>query len=483
MASELKQTVARGTSWTLGEKIATALVQFVVRVLILRLLMPDDLKVLALLMAFGSLALVVVDSGFSQMLVRKQHPSDADYKSVFLFNLLTSLVLYGVLTLSARPLAVFYAMPAYGEVAALFFLMIPLNALCVIQQTLCARQFRFALLSKVLFAAQVISGVAAVGMAWAGCGVWALVAQQVLLMAVRAVLLWWLGAWNARGKASFGALRAMAPYSFSLLTTDLVNAFYNKVPQLFLGKMYADATLGYYDQAVKLKDLPVQSAMQSVQQVTFPALARIADEQPKFGESLRQVLMVVAFGIVPVMLGMAAVAEDMFAVLLGEKWMPTVPMFEVLCLAGLFTPMAMMAYNVLKVKAEGKTIVRLEIVKKVVMTLLLAVSIPHSVEAVVWALVASAAFDCVATLFVALPLARLSWRRMVRPLLPIIVAGVLMYDAVGCVKYLLADPSLVRLLVEIAVGAAIYLGMAWLFRFEALAEILQLIRKKKGANL
>lgn len=478
MKGELKQTVARGTGWTLGEKVATSLVQFVVRILILRLLMPDDLKVLALLMAFGSLALVVVDSGFSQMLVRKEKPSDAALKSVFAFNLVTSAVLYLLLTLSAPCLAQFYAMPAYEEVAALFFLMIPLNALCVIQQTLCTRQFRFALLSKVLFAAQVISGIAAVVLAWNGCGVWALVAQQVLLMGVRAVLLWWLGGWRMQGKASFAPLREMAPYSFSLLASDLVTAFYNKVPQFFLGKMYLDATLGYYDQAIKLKDLPVQSAMQSVQQVTFPALARIADEQPKFGESFRQLLMVVAYAMFPAMLGMSAVAEDLFAVLLGEKWMPTVPMFEVICLAGLFTPLAMMAYNVLKVKASGRTILRLEIAKKGVMTLLLAGSIPHSVEAVLWALVVSAAFDCVANLTVALPMAQLAWRRTLRTLLPIVVVVALMYGAVRCVPMWMPEASLGRLVAEIGVGVTVYLVVSWIGRLEALREIVQLVRKQ-----
>ncbi len=478
MQSELKQEVARGTGWTLGEKVATALVQFVVRILILRLLLPDDLKVLALLMAFGSLALVVVDSGFSQMLVRKAAPTGSDYKSVFLFNLTISALLYGLLTALAPWLADFYAMPAFEEVAALFFLMIPLNALCVIQQTIFTRQFRFALLSKVVFASQLTSGVMAVVLAWMGCGVWALVAQQVLLMGVRALLLWWLGSWRPQGRASLAPLREMAPYSLSLLASDLVTALYNKVPQFFLGKMYLDATLGYYDQAVKLKDLPVQSTMQSVQQVTFPALSRIADEQPKFGESFSQLLMVVAYGIFPVMLGMAAVAEDMFAVLLGEKWMPTVPMFEVLCLVGLFTPLAMMAYNVLKVKAEGRTIIRLEILKKGVMTLLLACALPHSVEAVLWALVASAAFDCVVNLWVALPLAQLTWGRLLRTLCPIAILAGAMYGAVRCVPIWLPDPSPVRLLIEMAVGVVAYLGISWIGRFEALREIVQILRKQ-----
>ena len=479
MKSQLKQRVATATQWTMGEKILTALVQFVVRVVILRLLMPDDLKVLAILMAFSSFALVLVDSGFSQMLVRKQQPSQSDLKSVFLYNLTISAAIYALLVAVAPRLATYYAMPALGEVAALFFLMIPLNALCVIQQTLFTREFRFALISKITFAAQCVSGAVAILLAWLGWGVWALVWQQVLLMGVRALLLWGCSSWRPRESGSMASLRAMAPYSLSVMATDLVTAIYNKVPQLILGKSYADATLAYYDQAIKLKELPVQSTLQSVQVVTFPALAKIAHEQPKFAESYRQVLMVVAYAMCPVMLGMSAVAYDLFAVLLGEQWLPTVPLFEIVCLAGIFTPLAMMSYNVLKVKAEGRLIVRLEVLKKAMMTLLLAVSIPHSVEAVIWALVASAAFDFAVNLTASLPLAQLPFRRVVRTLLPIAATGTAMYLAVRAVPLWLEEPTLVRLLLEIVVGVVAYLGLSWCFRLEALKEVMGLINKRK----
>lgn len=480
---KLKEQVATSAEWTLGEKVLTALVQFVVRVLILRLLMPEDLKVVAILMALVSFALVVVDSGFSQMLLRKKEPTETDLKSVFLFNITSSLLLYTLLVALSPFLADYYAMPILREVAPLFFCMLPLNALGVIQHTMLSRRFHFARISKVIFVAQLISGLAAVVLAYLGWGVWALIWQQVVLMAVRSALLWWWGGWTPTGRGSVQALRQMAPYSMSLMATDLVTALYNKVPQLALGKIYLDATLGYYDQAIKLKDLPVQSAMQSVQQVTFPALAKIAHEQPKFSESFRQVLMVVAYAMFPVMVGMAAVAYDMFYLLIGEQWLPTVPLFEVVCLMGLFTPLAMMAYNVLKVKAEGGLILRLELLKKGFMTLALVVSIPRSVEAVVWALVASAAFDWLVNMQVALRLSQLGWSRAIATLLPIALLAGVMYGGVSLVSLWLVDPSWLRFGLQIAIGATIYLGLSWLFRMEALREIVALIQQqlKKGA--
>lgn len=475
---KLKEQVATSAEWTLGEKVLTALVQFVVRVLILRLLMPEDLKVVAILMALVSFALVVVDSGFSQMLLRKKEPTETDLKSVFLFNITSSLLLYTLLVALSPFLADYYAMPILREVAPLFFCMLPLNALGVIQHTMLSRRFHFARISKVIFVAQLISGLAAVVLAYLGWGVWALIWQQVVLMAVRSALLWWWGGWTPTGRGSVQALRQMAPYSMSLMATDLVTALYNKVPQLALGKIYLDATLGYYDQAIKLKDLPVQSAMQSVQQVTFPALAKIAHEQPKFSESFRQVLMVVAYAMFPVMVGMAAVAYDMFYLLIGEQWLPTVPLFEVVCLMGLFTPLAIMAYNVLKVKAEGGLILRLELLKKGFMTLALVVSIPRSVEAVVWALVASAAFDWLVNMQVALRLSQLGWSRAIATLLPIALLAGVMYGGVSLVSVWFVEPSWLRFGLQIAIGATIYLGLSWLFRMEALREIVALIQQQ-----
>lgn len=478
MNGELREKVARGVAWTMGEKIGTALVQMGVRIVLLRLLLPEELGLVAILMAFSTVALVVVDSGFSQTLIRKQDPAARDFKSVFVFNIFMSLALYGALTALSPWVAHYYDMPELARIAPVFFLMLPANALCVIQTTLFTRQFRFALLSKVTFAASVASGFAAVGMAVAGCGIWSIVAQQVLTLSVRAALLWWLSDWRPSVAFDGGALRRMAPYSLSLMSTDLISALYNKIPQFFLGKMYPADTLGYFDQAQKLKDLPVSSTMVAVQGVTFPALSKIRDDEPKFAESYRQVLMIVAFAMFPIMLGMSAVAPDMFAVLLGEKWMPTVPYFEAICLAGLFYPVAMVAYNVLKAKSEGGFIVRLEIAKKLMLTLIFALTIPRSVQAVVWGLVVFAFFEMAVNFLATTRFTTLTLLRFLRTLLPIAAVSGAMYVAVRLTAVAVPDNALLRLMAQIAAGAISYIVLAALFRLEAFRETVALLKKQ-----
>lgn len=478
MNGELKDKVARGVAWSMAEKIGTMLLQMVVSLTILRLLTRDILGVIAVPSAVVAVALVIVDSGFSQALIRKKAPTPGDYKSVFAFNVAVSLVLYVLFVALAGPASRFYGMPQIAQFAPVFFLQLPIGALCAIQNTIFVREFRFALLSKVTFASSLVAGLTAIGLALAGFGIWCIVVQRVLQAAVRTLLLWWLSCWRPCGTCSRQPLREMAPYSFSLMTTDLISAFYSKIPQFFLGKLYPADMLGSFDQAIKLKDQPTISAMQAVQGVTFPALAKIRDDAPKFAESYRQIVMVVCYAIFPIMLGMSAVAHDMFAVALGEEWMPTVPYFEAVCLAGLFYPAAIIAYNVLKVKSDGPLIVKLEILKKGLMTVIFAVTIPISVQAVVWGLVAIAFCDMIVNFLATTRFTSFGAGRFVRTVLPMLLTAGAMYAVVRLTGLAVPGNALLRLLAEVAAGVVSYLLLSALFRLEAFGEVVAIVRKQ-----
>ena len=474
----LKEKVAGGVAWSIAEKVGSMLLQMVVSIVVARLLVPEDFGVMAILTFFTALALVMVDSGFSQTLIRKESPTPQDYHSVFAFNIAVSVVLYAVLVAVAPAVARYYELPVIADIAPVLFLLLPINALCVIQNTIFTREFRFRLLSQATFTASFVAGVVAVAMALAGCGVWSLVGQRVATLAVKTLILWVRSDWRPSLHFTMKPVREMAPFSFRLLTTDLISSIYNNISQMFIGKIYSADTLGYFNQAQKFKDLPLTSAMQSVQSVTYPALSQIGDQREKFAESYRQVLMVVAFMLMPVMVGIVAVAEDLFALLLGEKWMPTVPYLQILCLMGLFQPLAIIAYNILKVKSNGAIILRLEIAKKALMTLILVVTIPHSVKAVAWGLVAMSFCEFVINFVASMRYASLGVWRMVRTLLPVLLITAAMYAAVLGMGRLMADAGVaVRLLSEIATGVVVYTLLALALRLEAMGEVRSLIRK------
>jgi O-antigen/teichoic acid export membrane protein len=373
-------------------------------------------------------------------------------------------------------LAEYYDQPAMTRIAPVLFLLLPVNAMCVIQNTILTRTFAFRKLSTITFLSSLVAGVVSIVIAVLGGGLWALVSQRLLTLVVKAVLLWWWGDWRPKGGWSLKPLREMFPYSSRLLATDLLNGIYNNVSSLFIGSMYTLQQLGYFSQAQKLKDLPVTSTVQAVQNVTFPALSTIRDDERKFAESYRQVLMVMAFVMIPMMAGLVAVADDMFA-LIGDKWRPTVPYFRVLCLTGITQPIAMVAYNILKVRSNGRIIFQLEVVKKLIMTAILVVTIPMSVEAVVWGLVVMSAIEMVVNFGATLRFTNVSVWHVVRDLLaPLAVAALMcavVYALSGAVQMW---PIALRLVVEVVAGVAIYAGGAWLLRLEGMREMVRIAR-------
>ncbi len=478
MAEKLEHRVVSGVAWSFSEKLLSMVVQMAVSIIVARQLAPTDFGVMAILTFFTSVALTIVDSGFSQTLIRKESPTDGEYRSVLGFNVTMSAILYVVLVALAYPLATFYNQPIISDIAPVLFLVLPINSLCVVQTVMFTREFRFKLLSKIVFLSSLISGVVAVVMALAGCGIWSLVAQRLLMMGIKAVAFWWIRRWRTGERFNMALLRSMAPFSLRLLATDLIAAIYNNVAQLFIGKIYSAHSLGFYSQAQKLKDLPVTSTVQAVQGVTYPALSKISDTDEKFTAGYLRIINLLSFVIFPIMLGFVAIAPEMFMLLLGEKWMPTVPYFEILALSGLFYPLAVVSYNIIKVRSDGRVIVRLEVVKRVIMTAMLAITIPLGIEAVAWGMTAMAAVEFIINLAAAMRYVDVGVASILRELLPQFVVAAMMFVVLYLLNpYLSALSCGVHLLLDVVIGAISYLALSHTFRLRALREGVALLRE------
>ena len=476
-STQLTNNVTSGVAWSVAEKIGSALLQAVVSIVVANAIMPMDMGIMAVLTVFTTLAQVVVDSGFSQTLIRKAAPTAEEYRAVFRFNILSSLILYALLSIASPAIARYYGWPLLATVAPILFLLLPLNALCVIQNTIMVREFRFAQLSTITFASSLISGIIAITMALTGFGIWSLVGQRVSMMAAKAAMLWWKSNWRPRSAQRASSLREMAPYSLRLMTTDIINSLYNNVAQLFIGNIYSGSVLGYFNQAQKLKDMPVNSTMQSVQSVTFPALSKIGDNDVKFSEGYRRVVMLTAFVMFPIMAGLIATAEDIYTLLLKPRWHPAIPYFRILCIAGFFYPIAVVAYNILKVKSNGSIILRLEIVKKLIMTVILVVTIPRSVTAIAWGLVVAAAVEMTLNFVSTLRYTTFSVLQFMRTMLPIIVITTLMYALIMVeANYIASWHVALRLIVKILTGIVAYTSLAYIARSEAFNEAIYIVK-------
>ena len=474
----MSKRVASGVAWNIAEKIGSTLLQAIVSIIVANRIMPDDMGIIAVLTVFVTLSQVVIDSGFSQTLIRKANATAEDFKAVFRFNLIASVALYAILTATTPWVASYYGWELIRKVAPVLYLLLPLNALCVIQNTIMVKEFRFAQLSTIIFFSSLISGILSIVMALTGFGIWSLVGQRVSMMATKAILLWWKSPWRWRSDIRTGSLREMTPYSLRLIATDMITAIYNNIAQLFIGKIYSADMLGYYNQAQKLKDMPVNATMQSIQSVTFPALAKISDNPTKFDEGYRRVLMLTAFIMLPVMTGLIATADDIYMLLLKPQWHPAIPYFRIMCLIGIFYPISAIAYNVLKVRSNGAIILRLEIIKKVIMTIILATTIPISVMAIAWGMVAAAACEMVLNIGATLRYAGLKLKSLAKTLLPIIALTAVMYLATELVGYQIENLAVgLRLVIKIGVGIISYAAIAFITRMEAFDEALAIAKQ------
>lgn len=474
----MSKRVASGVAWNIAEKIGSTLLQAIVSIIVANRIMPDDMGIIAVLTVFVTLSQVVIDSGFSQTLIRKANATAEDFKAVFRFNLIASLTLYAILTATTPWVASYYGWELIRKVAPVLYLLLPLNALCVIQNTIMVKEFRFAQLSTIIFFSSLISGILAIVMVLTGFGIWSLVGQRVSMMATKAILLWWKSPWRWRSDIRTGSLKEMTPYSLRLIATDMFTAIYNNIAQLFIGKIYSADMLGYYNQAQKLKDMPVNATMQSIQSVTFPALAKISDNPTKFDEGYRRVLMLTAFIMLPVMIGLIATADDIYMLLLKPQWHPAIPCFRVMCLIGIFYPISAIAYNVLKVRSNGAIILRLEIIKKVIMTIILATTIPISVMAIAWGMVAAAACEMVLNIGATLRYAGLKLKSLATTLLPIIALTAVMYLATEMVGSQIDNLAVgLRLVIKIGVGIISYVAISFITRMEAFGEALAIAKQ------
>ncbi len=479
MATELKGKVVKGVAWSTVEKICSALLQFVVSLVLLNLLSPEDYGLMAIVAAFPAILMPLVDSGFSQALIRKGEVDDLDYSSVFYVNITISVVLYATLVAIAPACGRYFGAPDFAVIAPILYLLIPINSFSNIQNAILQRTMEFKNLSLYVLLANAISSAVAIWMAVRGLGVWALVGQRLGVVIVKTALMWMGSSWRPRWQFSLERIRGMFRYGSRILLSDLVSNVYYQISNLFIGKFYTKADLGYYDRGNKIKEMPVTSTIMAVLGVTFSAFSRQKEDKVKLHDNARKVYILWAFVMFPMMCGLIAVAEDMFRVLLTDLWLPAVPYLRILSVAGLLAPLSVISFNLVKVCDDGNVIFRIEFIKKLIATAILAITIPIGVKAIAWGQVAIFVSDMTINCITAgryVPGWRLGAR--IKDALPYLAVTGLMCGfvwLVGVVGAQLGIALWVVFVMKIVLGAGIYALLSELFHLDAWRELKSII--------
>lgn len=467
----LTQQAFSGVLWTAGERFGVQLIQFVVVVVLARLLTPEDFGLVAMLMVIFAISSVLVNGGFTAALIREPEITEEDKCTAFWLNLGAAIVLYVVIWVAAPTVAAFFGQPELVDLTRFMGLHLFFLSLTLVQQAELSHGLLFKRLGLVSLAAATGSGVVAVGLALAGTGVWALAANFVLLSAFTSLLLWIVNPWLPRRWVSSGSFRKLFGFGWKLAASGLLDQTYQNIYKVVIGKFFAAATLGFYTQAQSFQRMPSQSLVGMLQKVTYPLLARVNDDPVRLKRGYRKIIQASSYIIFPAMVGMALTAEPLVLTLVGARWLETVPFLQILCVSGALYHLHSININILKVVGRSDLILRLEVIKKANITVAIIVGIQFGIWGLLIGQVVSSYIALFINMYYTRSLIDFSTRSQLADIFSVLWQSVPMALVVVAVLSMVSGPPALRLASAVAAGLVSYLATGILTRPRTLADI------------
>lgn len=476
MSENLKKDTTKGVFWSLIERFGTQGVQFLVMLVMARLLSPNDYGVVGMLVVFVAIAQAFVDGGFSQALIRKKDRTEVDNSTVFYFNIVVSVLIYLIFYLFAPCVSTFYNMPTLTPFMRVICLSIIINAFGVVQRALFNANIDFKAQAKASLIAIVISGAIGITLAFRGFGPWALVWQQLSNLVVNTLFLWIYSEWRPILAYSWKSFNELFSFGSKLLATSLLNAIYNNIQTIVIGKLYAAKSLGLYTRAAHFADLPSQQFTSVFMRVTFPVLCKVQDDLERLTSVYRRMLRVSAYIVFPLLIGMAAVAHPMIEVFIGKQWIECAYMLQIICFAEMWYPIHAINLDILQVSGRSDLFLKIEIYKKIVSLALLAISVPFGIIAMCYSNLLSSLICLYINTYYSSKILGISLLSQLKDLFPTISLAMVMFVIVQVVIFFISN-VFAQLVVGVIVGVIVYISLSYILRFSELKELISLRKK------
>lgn len=481
MAKEksLKQKAASGMVWTLLQKYSTMFIQFLSGIILARLLTPHDYGCIGMLAIFMVLAEAFVDGGFGAALIQKKRPTQKDYSTIFWWNLCMAFLMYAILFVCAPAIAKFYDIPLLRDVLRVQGLVLFIYAFNIVQRNQLMKNLNFKVLSIVTIITALISLGVTIFMAYNGFGVWALVAQGLISSAIPAIFFWFFIKWRpifAFSKKSFKDLFSFGVYMF---LTHLVNSFGQQIQGLLIGKTYNPTTMGYYSKAHGTEKLASNSISSVMTQVTYPLYAEAQDNPQMLISMVKRLTMTLSYITMPLMFILILLGKPIFILLYSDRWLASVPYFQVLCIAGLAN--CLMAVNTQTIAAIGKSHImfRWTLVKRIVgIAAIFFGLIFWGMKGLLAGVIINNYFSYFVNISLVSKHVGYKWTRQLLDLLPVAVVSVLAaFVSYGC-GYLFHLSMYSDGILKAFVYLVFYLGWSLVFKPEAYTYTLSILPTK-----
>ena len=451
--------------WRFAERCGAQLVTFIVSIVLARLLAPEDYGTIALVTVFTTILQVFVDSGLGTALIQKKDADDLDFSSVFYFNFFVCIVLYIGIFLAAPIIAGFYGDSSLIPIIRVISLTILISGVKGIQQSYVSRNMLFKRFFFATLGGTIFSAFFGIVLAYVGCGVWAIVAQQLSNTAIDTLILWITVKWRPKKMFSWRRLKGLLSFGWKLSVSSLLDTVYNNLRNLIIGKFYSSADLAYYNQGDKFPKIIVTNINSSIDSVLLPTLANEQEHIERVKSMTRRAIKTSTYIMAPLMMGLAFCATSIVKLVLTDKWLPCVPYLQIFCVTYMFWPIHTANLNAINAMGRSDYFLKLEIAKKTIGMILLLSTMRFGVMVMAYSLLISSITSQIINSWPNKKLLRYGYFEQLKDIFPSVLIALFMGACVTLVK-LLGFSDLLTILIQVPLGAFIYIGLSSLFHLE-----------------
>ena len=474
----LKWKTIFGAVWKFLERICSNGVKFVVSLVLARLLLPEDYGIVALVTVFITLCDKIVVGGFSTALIQKKDADNVDFSTVLYFSLGVSAIAYALLFFGAPLIADFY--DSYNRqdlinIIRVMGLQLFITAVNSVQHAYLSKTMQFKKASWSMISGALTSGIAGVAMAYAGFGVWALVAQQLLNGFGIMVVLFFVSGWHPTLAFSFKKFKELFSYGWKIFTASIIKVIYNDIRSLVIGKVYTAADLAFYNKAQSFPQLIDTNVEGPIDSVLFPAISKKQSNVDDMRTMLRRAVKTTTYILMPLMIGLSAVAKPFIIILLTDKWAESIPLMQILAFSFIFAPVELENLQAIKAIGRSDIALKVEIIKKVMGVIILIASIPFGVTAIAIGMVISTTLSAIINAIPNKKLLGYTFKMQLKDILPNILLSLAMFGAVYPISFIEMNVWLM-LIIQVIVGAVIYVALSAIFKVESFKYILGLLK-------
>lgn len=463
---DLKRKALAGLAWSFLERFSLQGIGFVVSVILARVLLPEQFGLIGMLSVFLAVGNSLIDSGLTSSLIRTENPTNADYSTVFFINLVGSVFVYAVVYATAPLIASFYNQSDLTQISRIYCLSFIIRAFTSVQNTRLTKEMDFKTQMTVQTVAIVVGGGTGVWMALAGYGVWSLVGMHLVQSTSVSAHLWVVTNWRPSFLLDWRRLREHFDFGYKLTLSGMLNTIYQNLYVLIIGKFFNAAELGFFTRANSMRQLPLRNISSALDKITYPVFASIQSEDARLKRWYRRLMQQVLFWLSPLLIWMAVVAKPLFVLLFTEKWLPAAEYFQILCVSGIFYPLAAYNLNILKVKGRSDLVLRLEVIKKTYTTLLIFAVIPFGIKGLLTFQVVTTLVGFLVNTYYSGRLIGYGLLEQIRDFIPVIILSIAMGVVVGLevrlLEWFVTEPSnILQVLVTGCTALPLYLLIGW----------------------